>query len=68
MSLLTTICCGMIIMKNSQYEFYKVPQVDDLKQLIDYAGENYGERVLFNYEEETGKKAKYCDLHECEVI
>lgn len=47
----------MIIMKNRQYEFYKVPEVSDLKQLVDYAGENYGDTVAFKFEENKEEKS-----------
>ncbi len=44
-------------MKNQQYEFYKVPQVRDLKHLIEYAAENYDEKIAFRYEENKKEMA-----------
>jgi len=44
-------------MKNQQYEFYKVPQVKDLKELIAMAAESYGDKPAFSYEEDRKEKS-----------
>lgn len=48
---------GWIELKNQQYEFYKVPEIHSLNHLIEYAAENYDEKVAFRYEEDKKERA-----------
>lgn len=72
---LNCIVWGEITLPDGTKDTYKVAEVNfsiNCYSSPELWAENYIDNnqqdILFNYEEETGKKALYCDLLECEVI
>lgn len=72
---LNCIVWGEMTLIDGSKDYYKIAEVDfsiNSSSSPESWAENYIEEnqedILFNYEEETGKKAKCCDLHECEVL
>lgn len=66
---------GEITLMDGTKDYWKIAEVDfsiNSFSSPESWAENYIEKnqeeILFNFEEETGKKAKCCDLHECEVL
>ena len=45
-------------MKNKPYSYFDVPEIKDLKELVDYCGEKFADKIAFSWLDKKQKKSK----------